>query len=192
MNQSLSISTKRLHLKPMTKMPPHFYDQARSIYESLKIAELNGVPLGEDRLISKINDSTTNIHQAKKGTRLIWSIEKDEDLIGVVDISHGAQSSVYRSGYAKKDERWASIGCHFEEKSWGQGYGQEVLTALIEFGFESLELDGFLEETLSTNTKALGLLRALQFEELEWEDPLWPQFRRFILSREKFLETHKK
>lgn len=55
------------------------------------------------------------------------------------------------------------IGCIIDVKYQNRGYGYEILSSLIDYGFNYMKLHKIIAETIEGNTKCMKLLSKLQF-----------------------------
>lgn len=89
---------------------------------------------------------------ATEGTGIRLAVERASDgkFIGWCSLSR--VSPEYRS---------ASLGFCFAEEIWGQGYATEAAHALLQWGFDSLDLNRVQAETDTRNAAAAGVLEKL-------------------------------
>jgi RimJ/RimL family protein N-acetyltransferase len=81
-----------------------------------------------------------------------WTVLKDADAIGGIDLSHDDGASA-----------WA--GFLFRKDQWGKGYGREALAAVIGHAFGPLGLNRLMARVQSGNARAVRLLENLGFQE---------------------------
>lgn len=86
------------------------------------------------------------------GHFLYWTVWRDQDAIGSVDLS--ALDFSHRRG---------EIGFLFRRDQWGQGYGREAVAALIAHAFGQLKLERLEARVHAANVPAKRLLRLLDF-----------------------------
>jgi [ribosomal protein S5]-alanine N-acetyltransferase len=99
--------------------------------------------------------------------RLIWGITL-----------HGKNRVLGMCGfnYWNRDHRRADIGYDLARDYWSQGIMSEALRAMLQFGFEQMNLHRIEAETIVDNTESVRLLERLGFireglrREYSWED----------------------
>jgi [ribosomal protein S5]-alanine N-acetyltransferase len=112
-----------------------------------------------------------------------WGIvhKEDDELIG-------------SCGYVWLRQYRGEIGYEMASPYWRQGYMSEALNAILEFGYEDLELNRIEALVMRDNVASAGLLRSLGFQEeglLRQHDFFKGHFhdmRMFSLLREEFIE----
>lgn len=100
----------------------------------------------EERFISPVPD----------GSVLHYAIHRRDNgaLIGSGDI-----------GLIDRYNRRCSLGIEIGEKSeWGKGFGQETLTAVIEYCFTTLDMNRIGAEAWAFNARSIHMLEALGFK----------------------------
>jgi len=85
----------------------------------------------------------------------------------------------------------ANIGYELNPREWGKGYATEVATAIVRFGFESLQLHRIWAECVADNTgsarvlEKLGMRREAHFHEHQrFKDRWWDTLIYAMLDRE--------
>jgi [ribosomal protein S5]-alanine N-acetyltransferase len=86
------------------------------------------------------------------GHFLYWTVWRDEDAIGSVDLSA-----------LDFDHRRGEVGFLFRRDQWGNGYGREAMEALIGQAFGPLKLERLEARVQAANFPAKRLLKVLQF-----------------------------
>ncbi len=85
-------------------------------------------------------------------------------------------------GFASLDRRNRNgeVGLFIGEKSlWGQGLGQDILTTLVEYGFDYLNLHRLFLRVFAENARAVrayekvGFLHEGRFRDAEWRHGRW-------------------
>ncbi len=85
-----------------------------------------------------------------------WTMLKDEDAIGGIDLSYDDGTSAWAGFLLRKDQ-------------WGQGYGREALAAVTDYAFGPMGLNLLMAQVQRGNGRAVRLLQSLGFQE---EGPL--------------------
>lgn len=85
------------------------------------------------------------------GGFLYWTVLKDDDAIGALDLSN-------------MDGVSATTGFAFRRDMWGQGLAREALAALIGHAFGPLGLNRLTARVQTGNQRARRLLEALSFQ----------------------------
>jgi len=96
-----------------------------------------------------------------------WAVElkKRNVVIGAFGLHHWNQY-----------HRRAEVGYGLARAYWGQGFGSEALRAIIQFGFEEMELNRIYARTIADNHESVRLLERLGFQregtqrKHSWED----------------------
>jgi [ribosomal protein S5]-alanine N-acetyltransferase len=63
-----------------------------------------------------------------------------------------------------KEAQYAKIGCDIAFKYWGNGYGQEAMRQIIEFGWEQMKLNRIEAEIVSGNEASVHVVEKLGFK----------------------------
>jgi ribosomal-protein-alanine N-acetyltransferase len=63
-----------------------------------------------------------------------------------------------------KEAQYAKIGCDIAYKFWGNGYGQEAMREIIEFGWEQMKLNRIEAEIVSGNEGSVHVMEKLGFK----------------------------
>jgi len=95
-------------------------------------------------------------YHRKKSDEVLWAIaEKDNDQcighVGLYDIDHRVRSAEFA----------IMIG---EKSFWGKGLGKTITAAVLDYGFEQLNLHRIYLSVLSANERALCLYEKLGFK----------------------------
>ncbi len=94
----------------------------------------------------------SQIAAMEDGHFLYWTVWRDEDAIGSVDLS--GLDFTHRRG---------EIGFLFRRDQWGQGYGREAMGALIGHAFGQLRLERLEARIQAANVPAKKLIKLLGF-----------------------------
>jgi [ribosomal protein S5]-alanine N-acetyltransferase len=143
------------------------------ITENLILREttLNDAPaifqIFADDAVTKYHDleTATNIEQAKfliqrrrerfqKQEAIRWGIATKEDNV-----------IVGSCGYGIKNRFQAEIGYELAREYWRKGFMTEALSAIIQWGFEQLDLNRIEAFVMLENTASIQLLKKLHFVE---------------------------
>ena len=116
------------------------------------------IPMGEEAFLpGSVFSEQEKIMDIIRGKEYVFNIvELESDtLIGV--------SGLYDLDLVNRSARLQMvIG---EKDCWGMGYGQEGTRLLLDFGFNILNLNNIMLQTLSFNQRALHLYRSIGFTE---------------------------
>jgi ribosomal-protein-alanine N-acetyltransferase len=146
------LETNRLVLRQLT------VDDSENWFKNLSddgVAVLIGM-----EPLEKVEDSRSIINsfndRYKKNNGMAWAIILKED-----------ESSIGTCSYEKIDNhnRSGEIGYDLLKKYWGHGFMAEALSAIIDYGFESLRLNRIEAHTAAINSASRNLLRRLGFFE---------------------------
>ncbi|MCL4271154.1 MAG: GNAT family N-acetyltransferase [Anaerolineales bacterium] len=106
------------------------------------------------------------IARYEQGHFRAWGIEHraDKKLIGITNF-----------GFISKEDRRAEMGYTIARKYWGQGLATEAATALIQYGFETLDLVRIEAVVLPENRASTKVLLkvGMQFEGLLRSYQVW-------------------
>ena len=95
-------------------------------------------------------------HRFEQKEHFRWGIAlKDSDII------------IGTGGYVAWNRMWhnAELGYDLAKPYWGQGIMTEAVRAMIQFGFEHMELHRIEAEVMPENTASVRLLHKLDFQE---------------------------
>lgn len=96
---------------------------------------------------------TSNEHFEKH----LESGSNSETKVWAIDSKDGV-SFVGIAAYLKNDKREDEIGYRLREKYWGVGYGTEIAKGLLDYGFNSLELEFITADVNINNQKSVKIL----------------------------------
>lgn len=82
-----------------------------------------------------------------------------------------------------REAHYAQIGCDIAYPYWGQGYGQEAMRQIIEFGWEQMKLNRIEADIVKGNQRSAHVLEKLGFKK---EGVL----RQRILKGGKYYDVH--
>lgn len=146
------LETNRLVLRQLT------VDDSENWFKNLsddEVAVLIGMePLENVEDSRSIINSFIDRYEKKNG--MAWAITSKED-----------ESFIGTCSYEKIDRHNLSgeIGYDLLKKYWGHGFMAEALSAVIDYGFESLRLNRIEAHTAAINSASRNLLRRLGFFE---------------------------
>ncbi len=146
------LETNRLVLRQLT------VDDSENWFKNLsddEVAVLIGMePLENVEDSRSIINSFIDRHEKKNGMAWAIILKEDESFIGTCS-------------YEKIDSHNLSgeIGYDLLKKYWGHGFMTEALSAIIDYGFESLRLNRIEAHTAAINSASRNLLRRLGFFE---------------------------
>jgi len=147
-----TLETNRLVLRQLT------VDDSENWFKNLSDDDV-AVLIGMEPLES-VDDSTSIIYsfidRYEKKNGMAWAITLKED-----------ESFIGTCSYEKIDSHNLSgeIGYDLLKKYWGHGFMAEALSAIIDYGFESLRLNRIEAHTAAINSASRNLLRRLGFFE---------------------------
>jgi [ribosomal protein S5]-alanine N-acetyltransferase len=104
-------------------------------------------------------------YDAKEGINWAVTLGGQNTVFGIFSLHHWNQY-----------HRHAEAGYGLAQAYWGQGIGSEALRAIVQFGFEKLNLNRIYARTISDNHESVRLLERLGFRregtqrEHSWED----------------------
>jgi RimJ/RimL family protein N-acetyltransferase len=166
---TLPIATARLELREFT---PSDYDAIYAYASDPRVTRhmLYGPrdPMDTRTYLERV------IHYQTGHPRSVWELavtqRSDGQLIGAADIT------ILKPGEG-------DIGYMLRHGSWGQGYGTEVATALIDAGVSALGLERIMSTVSTENTRSL---RVLEKAGLRWE----ALYRRFAQAKGRWWDCH--
>ncbi len=144
------IETPRLILREIT------HDDANGIFKNFSDAEVAKwffeQPFTDMEQVTQIIDEFNRDFMLGKGLTWATILKENATCIGTC-----GYSDVEGSGRGE-------IGFDLAKEQWGKGLMTEALTAIIEYGFEALNLFRVEAHTYSNNTRAIRLLEKLGFQ----------------------------
>ena len=135
--------TKRCELHVMSESHEQ---HIKKLYENEQVRKYLGGTVNEEvyriRFTDMLHSKNSDLHWAvfEKGTR---------EFMGLVFLD------TYHDGVQTE------IGYQFLPEFWGQGFGREVITKVIDYGFHTLALDKIVAETQSQNNGSCRLLTSV-------------------------------
>jgi len=87
----------------------------------------------------------------KKGEELVWGVEhrKSKQIIGTCAL------------HLRKRDNWASFGLWISKDFQGKGYGKEMTTLAMDYGFNKLRLNRIQYEVFAPNKGSIALIESL-------------------------------
>ena len=83
------------------------------------------------------------------------------------------------------DERLRELGYRFRTEYWGQGYGTEIAKGIIDFSFDTLELEWISADANVRNDKSNRILKKfLTFDKEVFDERFDSLNNRYLLKRE--------
>jgi ribosomal-protein-alanine N-acetyltransferase len=160
------IETPRLILREIA------HDDANGIFKNFSDADVAQwffeQPYTEMEQVTQIIDEFSRDFRQGKG--LTWAIILKENATCIGTCGYGDVESGGRG----------EIGFDLAKEHWGKGLMTEALTAIIDYGFEALNLFRVEAHTYSSNTRAIRLLEKLGFQ----VDKVSEDSHYFCLSRD--------
>ncbi len=147
------IRTKRLVLRQPTMRDAHWY------YEYFSKPELvwgGGEPGPKDMEAARkeLRKYMVDLYQKRQGFRWIITLKGDGKPIGTLGYYKWAPSADYQ----------AEMGYDLAREHWGKGIMTEAMKAVIEFGFEKMELNRIEVFVMPRNKRSIKLLKRLGFK----------------------------
>ena len=146
--------TERLRLREMTLDDLDWYIEHFSLPEIVEGTAFPG-PENRDEAMKEFQKYILDIWEQNTGLR--WGIELKgkPDLIG--------SAGLYK--WEAEPHRRAEIGYDLNPAYWGKGYMSEALEAVVEYGFEVMNLNRITLLALAYNDHSCRLARRLGFVE---------------------------
>ncbi|MEM9774517.1 MAG: GNAT family N-acetyltransferase [Chloroflexota bacterium] len=149
------IRTKRLHLRELT------LDDSAALFVHFSDPDVTRFMDIDELAVEQEAINIINWHAKDSGCR--WGMFIEGKLIGTC-------------GYHRLQNNQAEMGYDLAKAYWGQGYMKESLEAIIDFGFNTMQLGMIEAEVESDNARSIGLLKRLGFvydlsradEEFDW------------------------
>jgi len=148
--------------------------RAPRISDAADVLVFRGDPIVQkydDPIIHTVEEAETFINELLDEYRtqegISWAVElKDQGIvIGCFGLHHWNQ-------YHRRAEAGYGIG----QAYWGQGYGSEALKAMLQYGFETMNLNRIYAGTIADNYESVRLLERNGFQregtrrKHSWED----------------------
>ncbi len=142
------LKTERLVLRPLRSADAPALFAILGDAEAMKFWDRPAVA----RTATAAEIVASQIAAMEDGHFLYWTVWRDEDAIGSVDLS--GLDFTHRRG---------EIGFLFRRDQWGQGYGREAMGALIGHAFGQLRLERLEARIQAANVPAKKLIKLLGF-----------------------------
>ncbi len=146
----MNLETTRLSITEIEKQNLHEIHQKNSIFEVAKYTTI-GIPQNiqiTEELIAPV---------------ILDKLNKDRKLFGWVIRIKETNDFIGEIGMILSDKRFKKAEIHYSfiPKYWGKGYATEALQAVINFGFEELQLHRIEAGVASENFKSIKILERL-------------------------------
>ena len=145
---SMILKTERLRLRPLRSADAAALFAILGDVEAMKFWDRPAIA----RTAIATEIVTSQLAAMEDGHFLYWTVWRDEDAIGSVDLS--ALDFTHRRG---------EIGFLFRRDQWGHGYGREALGAVIGHAFGPLRLERLEARVHAANAPAKKLIKLLGF-----------------------------
>lgn len=133
-------------------LKPHHQEDIFSLYCNQDVrAFLGGIP-DKNYILSSFNSM---LQSSFPNSYFYISLKDTNDFIGLVSIDEYHEHTTYELSY------------QFLPSYWGKGYAQEVLTAVIYYGFTSLQLSNLVAETQTANIASCRVLEKIGMEKVQ-------------------------
>jgi RimJ/RimL family protein N-acetyltransferase len=142
------LKTERLHLRPLRSADASALFAILGDTEAMKFWDRPAIA----RTATATEIVASQIAAMEDGHYFYWTVWRNEDAIGSVDLS-GLDFS----------HRRGEIGFLFRRDQWGHGYGREAMGALIDHAFRQLRLERLDAKVHAANMPAKKLLGQLGF-----------------------------
>lgn len=142
-----------------------------------------------------------NVDEARKAIEhQLQLIEKEEEFYwAITQKDRNIAMGMCGFNYWDLHHRRAAIGYDLARKYWGNGYGREAVHAIIQFGFEKMNLNRVEANTIEDNYGSVNMLQKLGFtlegvrRKYSWEDDetfhngtIWSMLQsEFVIKRNK-------
>ena len=144
-----TIQTERLELVKITQL--HLKDIYNLFADENVTRFYNLLPLTEESEAQKFIDWYENRFSDKLGIRWGISLKGEQNIIGTVGFNN----------FAKRHR--ANIGYDLQTEYWNKGIMTETLEAVLDFGFNRLEINRIEAEVMQGNENSERLLNKLNF-----------------------------
>ncbi len=145
-----SLHSARLRLRPINDLDA---DALFALHSNANVLRYWDAPPWSDRMrAERFITTCRQIAEAGTGVRLAVERLSDRAFIGWCSLTRW-----------NRDFRSASMGYCLDDAAWGRGYGTEAGRALLEWAFETLELNRVQAETDTRNVAAARDLEKLGF-----------------------------
>jgi ribosomal-protein-alanine N-acetyltransferase len=146
-----TLHTERLRLRPFTS------DDAEALFALQSDAHVlrywDAPPWTERSRADRFLDTCQGMADEGSGVRLAVDRVSDQSFIGWCSFSRW-----------NPDFRSAGLGYCFVEAAWGHGYATEAAAAVLDWAFDTLDLNRVQAETDTRNTASARVLEKLGFE----------------------------
>lgn len=145
-----TLSTDRLRLRPFEDTDA---DALFALHRSVHVLRYwDAPPWNEESRAERFLAACREMAQAGTGARLAVELASDGSFIGWCALSRW--NPEYRS---------ASLGYCYDDAAWGRGYATEAARALLQWAFDTLEVNRVQAETDTRNAASARVLEKLGF-----------------------------
>lgn len=96
------------------------------------------------------------------------------------------------AAYLTNDEGDPEIGFRLREKFWNKGYGSEIATTLVEYGFSEMKYHIITADVNSVNSPSIKILeKNMRFSHEFWSEQDQCFDRRYVISFNEWNENRK-
>jgi [ribosomal protein S5]-alanine N-acetyltransferase len=140
------LETKRCYL---IKLQRTDFEDVEKIYTNEKVREYLGGPIPKEHTLKKFEDTLERINKDLDSFYWIVRLKNNNDFIGLVSLSK------------HHDGINIEVSYEFLPNWWGFGYASEVISRIINFAFDQLNLPKIVAETQTANLSSCSLLERI-------------------------------
>ena len=145
-----TLHTARLRLRPFT---PADADALYTLHSSAHVLRYwDAPPWGERARAERFLTACRQLEEDGSGARLAMDRASDGSFLGWCSLTRW-----------NPDHRSASLGYCLDDAAWGQGYATEAARAVLQWAFDTLDLNRVQAETDTRNTASARVLEKLGF-----------------------------
>ena len=147
-----TIKTERLVLREITEADHEWYLRQFSLPE---IVDSTGFPAPKDMAAAKEELESYILKLFRESTGIRWGItfKGSDELVG--------SCGFYK--WEHDPHRRTETGYDLHPAHWGKGIMKEAMTAIIDYGFENMELNRITLLAFSFNKRSIGFARSIGF-----------------------------
>lgn len=146
------LETSRLCLREIISSDDEAIFAIRGDYEVTKYN--TGKAYADIEQAQALIESMTMLFEEEQELRWGITLKSDETVIGMCGFN-----------YWNRIDKRASIGFDLNRKFWRRGIMREALHAMLDFGFEQMELNRIEADASSINIASVKLLQSLNFQQ---------------------------
>ncbi len=147
------IRTKRLILRQPTMKDLEWYFEYFSTPEMVRGGGEPG-PKNMKAARKEFREDLTDLYRKRLGFRWIVTLKGDNRPIGTLGFYKWSPSASYQ----------AEMGYDLEKEHWGKGIMTEAMKAVIDFGFEKMELNRIEVFIMPRNKRSIKMIKNLGFK----------------------------